>query len=268
MAQHVGRRGRGSAADRRARQEAIQQYVTDNGGRTVEEIAQHTGVSTMTIYRDLSQLEASDLLRLERGVVTAAPSNLHESSWRYRLNRENTEKAQLAQVAVTLIEPGSAIMLDDSTTGLHLARLLPAVAPLTVVTNSQAISHELQDEPRIRLLVTGGEYHLWADALMGPMTVHTLCTMQADAVFMSASAVSGSRCFHPAEQPAEVKRTMLRCSARRILYVDHTKFERTALHLVAPLSDFDVVIVDDATPPHYLDGLPPRVQVIRAPVTR
>jgi DeoR/GlpR family transcriptional regulator of sugar metabolism len=32
-----------------------------------------------------------------------------------------------------------------------------------------------------------------------------------------------------------------------VLYVDHTKFRRRALHAVASVEDFDVVIVDSRT---------------------
>jgi DeoR/GlpR family transcriptional regulator of sugar metabolism len=33
-----------------------------------------------------------------------------------------------------------------------------------------------------------------------------------------------------------------------VLLVDHGKLRRTALHRLAPLTDFDVVVVDEKTP--------------------
>jgi DeoR/GlpR family transcriptional regulator of sugar metabolism len=48
---------------------------------------------------------------------------------------------------------------------------------------------------------------------------------------------------------------MFDSAAERILYVDHTKFKRRALIGLAPLTDFDAVIVDSLTPPEHLDYL-------------
>ncbi|NHI19613.1 DeoR/GlpR transcriptional regulator [Phycicoccus endophyticus] len=48
---------------------------------------------------------------------------------------------------------------------------------------------------------------------------------------------------------------MFAAARRRVLYVDHSKFEARALHALLPLSDFDTVIVDAGTPDEHLDRL-------------
>lgn len=52
-----------------------------------------------------------------------------------------------------------------------------------------------------------------------------------------------------------VKRAMLDSAARNVLLIDHTKLARTALHRVAPLSRFDLVLVDDGAPADALRDL-------------
>ena len=98
----TSRRGRGRAVDQRERQQAIRDFVGEAGHRTVDEIAEHTGVSSMTVYRDLAELEGLGLLRLSKGVVTAAASNLHEAASRYRLTQQVAEKQALARAALEL----------------------------------------------------------------------------------------------------------------------------------------------------------------------
>ena len=44
---------------------------------------------------------------------------------------------------------------------------------------------------------------------------------------------------------ASAKRAMIAAAAQRILLVDHTKFGRVALHRLAPLTDFDLILTDD-----------------------
>ena len=249
------RRGRGSVEAQRARQQQIWEFVVQTGTRTVAEIADHAQVSTMTVYRDLDDLERVGQLRLQRGVVTAAATRMHEASSRYRVGQDVGAKHALATAALDLVEPGSAILLDDSSTGIPLARLLAAKAPLTVVTNYQPVLQVLAAEAQVRLISTGGEYLPWADAFMGPTAVRTIAQMSADAVFMSASAIDQGRCFHPEAGPAEVKQAMLGSARLKVLCADHTKFSRTALHQVAALSDFDVVITDQCTPESALTAL-------------
>ncbi len=48
---------------------------------------------------------------------------------------------------------------------------------------------------------------------------------------------------------------MIESAATKILLVDHTKFERRAIHGIVPLSVFDLVIVDAATAPEHLSRL-------------
>jgi DeoR/GlpR family transcriptional regulator of sugar metabolism len=40
-----------------------------------------------------------------------------------------------------------------------------------------------------------------------------------------------------------------------VAYVDHTKFERRALHALGPLSEFDAVIVDAGTAEEHIQAL-------------
>ncbi|MNT91278.1 DNA-binding transcriptional repressor DeoR [compost metagenome] len=48
---------------------------------------------------------------------------------------------------------------------------------------------------------------------------------------------------------------MLDCAAKRVLLVDHSKFERRALHNFGALNDFDVVVVDDKTPHEHIERM-------------
>ena len=261
----MARKGRGSAADLRQRQLAIQDFVGAEGSRTIDEIAEHAGVSTMTIYRDVAELESLGMLRLSKGVVSASASNRHEASSRFRATQLLAEKAKLAAAALDLVEPGAAIILDDSTTGVPFAEELADKAPLTVVTNYLPVATAVSQFRDVRLIMTGGEYVVWAEAFFGPLAASTIRHMHADAVFMSASAITAGVAYHPTSEPAELKREMLASAALKVLYADHTKFTRTALHEVAPLSAFDVLIVDDLVPDDVLAPIADSgVRIIRA----
>lgn len=239
-----GRRPSGKQQDRRRR---ITELVMAEGTLRIDDLVVTVGASAMTVYRDLADLESQGLVHRNRGYVSAASSLLYEAASEYRLQQNEVEKKELARAAAELIEPGQALMLDDSTTGVYLARLLPERAPLTVVTNHRGVFGELAGQQGIHLISVGGDYLPWADAFVGGMALDALRGMRVDLAIMSVSAVTGGVCFYPQQEMVQLKKAMLASASRRVLYVDHTKFRRRTLHAVAPAEDFDIVIVDSKT---------------------
>jgi DeoR/GlpR family transcriptional regulator of sugar metabolism len=238
----------GRGADGRSqpqRQDQIAELVLKQPFVAAKSLARRFDVSLMTIHRDLDELEAQGVLRKVRGGATPQPSSLFESNARYRVSIAKAEKLALARFALTRIEPGNAVVLDDSTTVLTVARLISAVTPLTVLTNSLAVLQELKPVPDIHLVMLGGDYLPRHNCFSGLVCEATIAAMRADLLFMSSMAISGGVVFQPDQELALVKRAMIAAAARRILLVDHTKFNRVALHRVARLQDFDLVVVDD-----------------------
>ena len=228
-----------------ARRERIAETVLGRDTVAARELATLFDVSLMTVHRDLDELERHGVLRKVRGGATAQPSSLFESNVRYRLATARAEKDALARHVLATIEPGQAVLLDDATTTLALARLLPEIAPLTVITNSRPAIDLLYAEPEIRLIVLGGEYFSSHDSFMGVLCEDALASVRADVLFMSTSAVSHGVAWHQEQVTVSAKRAMLRAAGRRVLLIDHNKLDKTALHQLAPLTDFDLVVVDE-----------------------
>src|SRR5262245_30623785 len=98
-----------SGPDRRRR--ALAEYVLNEGPVPAADLATRFGVSLMTVYRDIDELEREGVLRKTRGGVTAQPSGVFESNVAYRKRAMRAEKAALAAHALTLVEPGMSVML-------------------------------------------------------------------------------------------------------------------------------------------------------------
>ncbi len=238
-----------------ARQDAIAEAVMASGTMRVDELSDRFSVSRMTIHRDIEALEARGILRRSRGSVTAIASSLFESSIEYRSRQNRAEKEAIAKVACEIVEPGEAVILDDSTTALHLAHYLVEREPLTIITNFSRILEELEGKPGINLISTGGEYSQVCDAYRGALTLNALKSLAADTYFMSAAAITGDLCFHPHQDIVLVKQAMLSAARRKVLIVDHSKFSRRALHAIASIKDFDMVIVDSSIEVPHLQRL-------------
>lgn len=231
-----------------ARQRAITEAVMVAGTMRIERLADQFEISLMTVHRDLDELQSRGLLRKSRGLATATATNLVESSDVYRANRELEEKEALARAAIEFIEPGQAVILDDSTTVHQIAKHLHTRTPLTIITNALTLMNEVNGQRGVSLLALGGQYHNWCNAFMGWMTTQAISNMRADIFIMSTPAITDDIAFHQTLETVHTKRAMFDAARTRILLADHTKFDKSALHALVPLSDFDTVIVDDKTP--------------------
>lgn len=218
--------------------------MLQHGSVAAKDLGALFNVSLMTVHRDLDELERQGVLRKFRGYATAQPSSLFESNVRYRIRTARAEKEALSRFALTQAEPGQSIMLDDSTTTLPLASLLVTKAPVTIITNFGMTINELSGTKGVNLISLGGEYLPSHDAFTGVVCEAAIASVRADVLFMSVSAVSGCAALHQEQEIVRVKRAMIASAQRRVLLVDHTKFGKVALHHLASLQDFDLVVVD------------------------
>lgn len=237
------------------RRQQIAETVMAEGSMRIEDLTERFGISLMTAHRDVDDLVSRGLFRKTRGIVSAAPTSLIEASDLYRVNRQFEEKKLIAEAAMQFVEPGQAIFFDDSTTVLQMVPYLPDKVPLTVITNSLTLMNETRDMKDVTLLGLGGQLYNWCNAFVGGMTIHEIRRLRADVAFISIAAITDDLLFHQSPEMVETKRAMLDCAAKRVLLADHTKFERRALHNFGALSDFDVVIVDEATPFTHIERM-------------
>ncbi|MEV1246655.1 DeoR/GlpR family DNA-binding transcription regulator [Nonomuraea sp. NPDC050022] len=241
----------GLGSKRAQRQADITEYVLQHGSATAADLAERFAVSTMTIHRDLDELERQRIVHKHRGGVSVQPSSIFESNVAYRMRSAVREKRALARRARKLIEPGMAIMIDGSTTTLELARLLDDI-PLTVVTNFMGAITVLRDLPNIRLIGLGGDWYRPHESFLGVPCLEAIEALRVDLLFASISAVSGGFTYHQEQEVVLVKQAMMRAAQRSVLMVDHTKLDRVALHRVAPLPAWDLVLTNDAAPERTL----------------
>lgn len=240
-----------------ARQRRILDKVVEEGSCSAHELSRLFNVSIMTVHRDLDELERRGVVRKFHGGVTALPSAVFEAqmSWRMAVNQES--KQRIAAAALERVEAGTVVLLDDSSTALHMVPGLTAHAPLHVATTCMAALRQLSQlgEEGLRVIGLGGDYDSMHDSFVGMACVEQIQQIRADSFFMSTSAVFGLDAFHQEERIVAVKRAMMRVSTRSYLLVDASKFGRVALHRLAPLSSFDMVFCDSQTPPEMLDEL-------------
>jgi Transcriptional regulators of sugar metabolism len=237
---------------RALRQSDILEHIERQGGASVSELAGAYGVSPITIHRDLEQLAVDGLVVRVRGgaqaVSRARPDR--ESAFVKRQREAQVSKAAIAARAAELVEDGSTIFVDASTTALELARHLAAYPPnaLTLLTTSPAIAYELSCSA-IHVIVAPGEVDQNLRVIGGRWTVEFLQDLNFAVAFVSGFGLTlelglttGQRdiadTLHAARSGAE----------RTVALVDATKFGRSALLTIADAGELTVVVVDELLP--------------------
>ncbi|MFZ7089155.1 DeoR/GlpR family DNA-binding transcription regulator [Curtobacterium sp. RRHDQ10] len=251
---------------RQERQQRILDHVLRDGTATVAELAEITGRSLMTTHRDVEDLATRRLIRKFHGGVSALPTSSFESSSEFRRQHNTAAKEALARVAIRFVEPGMAVMIDDSTTVLALARLLPDRGPLTVVTNYRVVLEELRGLQDISLIAVGGTYSRTHDSYIGPPDQTNLDAYAVDVTFQSTSTMDTSMTYHQEQDIVAMKRVMLRRGGRRVLMMDGSKIGQTSLYRYLPLSDFTDIVLTSDVGPEIRDAIGEHVQVHLASV--
>lgn len=233
------------------RRERIISYITRHGSARVEQLAEHFDVSAMTIHRDLEALAADNLLERIRGGARSVSPSMSELAVGQRRHLHRTTKEALCAAAARLIPEGAVVAIDDSTTLEALVERLPERSPSALITHSlKAMSDHRKRAGMIdiRLIACGGLYFAETDSFLGTATTAQLQGLSADISFVSTTALRGSGAaaalFHPDMEAADTKRALIGIGTTRVLVLDSTKFGSPGVFRVAPIEDFDHIIID------------------------
>ncbi len=231
------------------RQRLIFEHHATTASATAAKLAVLTDASLMTVHRDIDAMARRGILRKFHGGVSMLPTTVFESSAEFRMQTRTAAKHALAKTAVTLIEPGMSIMLDDSSTVLALVPLLDEVGPLTVITNFRPAIEMLRDHDDLQLIVVGGRFSRTHDSFIASPSNSDVESYAVDIVFQSTSTMGPEMTYHQEQDIVQMKRSMLRSGEKRVLMMDSSKVGRTSLHRYVPVADFtDVVLTDDVDP--------------------
>jgi len=240
------------------RQMVLVDSLRQNPVLAVEDLARRFRVSAQTVRRDLQYLEREGLIRRTRGGAVAHDQDAlsPEHAFTARELEDAAQKRAIAATALALVEPGSTVIMDASTTVLYLARALPRDIELNVVVNALPVNMELCARARVGVTMLGGTMRPTSLSATGPTAEATLRCYFADTAFISARGLSLERGLTEASaSESALKEIMVANAARVIALVDARKLGRTAFTFVAPLSAIDVLITDDSVDPRMVERL-------------
>lgn len=244
-------RGEGRAQPPDVRRADLLRYLREHEGATVGELARVTGVSAVTIHRDLDRLAQDGLVERIQGGARVAGGVSQVSNWSRRRRTAEAQKRAIAIHAARLVEAGETIFVDSSSTGLAFAEQLGRRRGLglTLVTNSPAIAYRL-DAPSIHIVVAPGELHQELRLICGHWTTEFLGKLKFTRAFVSGASLHHEQGLGSMTRYlADVLNAARAVSRQTVALVDSTKFERTSLLQIARVDELDLIVTDDLIDP-------------------
>jgi len=244
------------------RQRHIARLIEEHGRVRVGDLAARFGVSTVTIRKDLVELERQGLLVRAHGGALSAGRDHAERAFDIRERLQRDEKDAIGAMAASLVDDGESIALDASTTALALARHLKVARPwanLTVITNGLRIAAELAGYPGITVVMPGGFVRWEALSVVGPLGDGLFRKVNVQKAFMGAAGftiASGLSDATPDE--AQIKRLMVGGAHEVIAIVDHTKWQRAAFATFCRTEELTTVLSDREAPRAMVEELEAR----------
>lgn len=234
-----------------SRHHRILDVLTRRGYAAIDELVASFGVTPQTIRRDLQDLADQGLLRRHHGGASAL-SSIANTDYVRRHVENADEKRRIAQAAARLVTPGSSLFMTPGTTIEALAEAMTeaGTGDLRVVTNSTVAAGILGQAASVSVLVTGGTWQPNNQALAGAAAADFVERYRCDFAMTSCGGIDADgTLLEFRDEEVIVAKAMLANARRRILLVDHSKFNRVASSKLVRMDEMTTIITDRPPPP-------------------
>ncbi len=216
------------------------------GQMSIEALAAQLKVSTMTVRRDVEQMEKNlTVERLGSGMIGLRDRLAEDLEYIKRKASNRREQILIARAAVSLIEPGQVIGLDASVSALELSRLLSSKRGLTVVTNSLLIPSLLGAGEGIEVVTAGGTLRNGSLSCVGTFACQVIDSFVYDKVFLSDLAVDAQVGLTDTEMDEiMVKQSFVNNAKELIVLVDQARLGTIAYKKCVPADRISKLVTD------------------------
>lgn len=237
-----------SAKERRA---LILKLLEQNDEVFVTDLSRSTGISEVTIRKDLTILQNRHLLLRTRGGAMRKPmENKNEDVSLSKKRMFNfREKERIGEEAVKMIKEGDFIMLDSGTTTMEIAKHLGKFQHLRILTNAMNIATELTNYNRFDVVLLGGNVRADSHSMVGPLALSVLRNFSRYKLFLGVDSFSiENGVSTPNLEEALLNQIMIQQADQVIAVFDSSKFNKRSFVHIAEAKELDTIITDKAIP--------------------
>jgi DeoR/GlpR family transcriptional regulator of sugar metabolism len=229
----------------------IKKIIAKNNSISVINLSKLFNVSEITIRRDLQKLEKDGFLdKVHGGAIARSFIPEYDPVYLEDIKLNKDKKENIAKEAAKEINNGDAVIIESGTTCLELVYNLKDKRNLAIFAASVPIAYELWkvslNRNDLEINICGGLIEAKSNTLIGSQATQFFQNIDADIAFIGAVAISidkGNLTTH-SQMDADVIRSIVNNSKRKILLADSSKFKKKAHISILPLTMFDKIITD------------------------
>lgn len=227
------------------RLDALLKLIEEKDYCTVDFLAKSFNVSHMTIRRDLNTLFSQNKILRCRGGAGAIKFNETVTPSFFIREQHGVEKKRIiASKAVTVLNSGSVIFIDHSSTAIPFLKYITPESGITVVTNGLKAFTELS-EKKVNVYFTGGEFHSLEQAYFGENAVKVIEMMHFDAAFVSPRGiVPHEGAFDSSEHEANIIKAAMKNSDNSYALFSLNKLGDRFGYKLCDLHEFTEIFTD------------------------
>ena len=228
----------------------ILDLLDKEGSLSLKDLMEHCDVSEATVRRDLTNLEAKNLLfRTHGGAIKRSVARGSEDSVEMKRADFLQEKREVAKyICDNILQSGQTIYLDAGTSTYEMIERLRD-RKLTVVTNSTYHLPKLINN-KIHTIILGGTIKHSTQAVIGSVAIEQLKKYSFDMCFIGCNGIDENFGVTTAEENESfIKATALKNSKKKYILADKSKFGHRKFQKFAELDD--IIIVSYEVPEGY-----------------
>ena len=246
------------------REQEILAALKENGGYvTVKHLCDKLYASESSIRRDLADMEKKGLIQRSYGGAELTTNYSRIAAFNLRYTQNAAAKKKIALKAASLIGENSIVFLDQSSTALHLAELLPNRRSITVITNNVEIMH-LLSESNITVISSGGFLSREnRSCLVGNDAKFIFENSYADFAFVACRALSDDGIISDfAREEVIIRDAIMKNAKKKVFLCDSKKFGIRSAYKQCSLSEVDYLITEEPSAAEKYKTLFPHLAVL------
>lgn len=227
------------------RQQFILDEIESQKFVEVNALSEKSGVSTVTIRKDLKYLENNRLLYRTHGGASKESQYAFERNVNEKEFVQVSQKKKIAEEALKFINNNDFIILASGTSIHYLARILTGFKKLTVVTPALYVSLELTQDPFIDVIQLGGTLRKSSASVIGIIPETDLKGFSCNKLFLGADGISVTYGLTTSNAPeAHLNQIMIESSEKVIVLADSTKINKRGFGKICDIEHVDILITD------------------------
>lgn len=227
------------------RENAILNQLQVHGSALVTDLSALLEASTVTIRKDLTELErAGKLYRSHGKAILINPfTNNRTVSEKEKLNADL--KLLIGKEAAKLITPNDSIVIASGTTIHALAHSIHPVSKLTVVSASLPASVALAQNQNVEIIQLGGMMRHSSESVIGNYAEQFLSECAFSKLFLGVDGIDFDYGLTTTDlREATLNQKMMTAAQKIIVLADSSKFGRRGFARICDLADVDMIITD------------------------